>query len=472
MTTVAVIGCTHAGTFAATSILKNHPDWTVDVFEKNDTVSFLSCGIALWAGNHVSSTEKMFYSSPEELEKSGASMHMCHEVTDVDIKGKKLDATNLESGKSKQYRFDKLVVTTGSSPATPFIQGLREALQNGQAMLCKDFNDGKRIVERAKKAKSVIVVGAGYIGSELAEQLSTRGIKVTLVDALPHVLDNNYDKTVTDQAEAAFRDHDVTLAMGQKVVAFRPETGSDGVEDSGITVVTELGEYTADLAVMGAGFVPNTRLVSAQLRTLGYGAIIVDKYMRAATPENDVLDYVFAAGDCATVHFNPTNSDEYRPLATNAIREAMLIGENIEEPTKEYAGTQATSAVQLYDLSMSSSGMTLDLAQRRHMEADAVTIQENYRPEFMLSTTPVTATIVFDKQSSRILGAQFAAEHDISMAANLISVAIQAGFTIDQLAATDMLFQPNFDQPVNYVSSLAMAAVAKRDQDAAKAEGK
>ncbi|MDF7641684.1 FAD-dependent oxidoreductase [Bifidobacterium sp. ESL0784] len=465
MTTVAVIGCTHAGTFAANSILRNHPDWTVDVFEKNDTVSFLSCGIALWAGNHVSGTEKMFYTSPEELEKSGAKMHMRHEVTDVDVKGKKLNATDLETGKSKQYVFDKLVITTGSLPAAPFIQGLRESLKNGQAMLCKDFNDGRRIVERAKKIKSVVVVGAGYIGCELAEQLSTRGIKVTLVDALPHVLDNNYDKIVTDQAEAEFKEHDVTLAMNQKVVAFRPETGSDGVENSGITVVTELGEYTADLAVMGAGFVPNTSLVSAQLRTLGYGAIIVDKYMRAATPESDILDDVFAAGDCATVHFNPTNTDEYRPLASNAIREAMLIGENIEEPTKAYAGTQATSAIQLYDLSMSSSGMTLDLANRRHIEADSATIQENYRPEFMLSTTPVTATIVYEKATGRILGAQFVAKHDISMAANLISVAIQAGFTIDQLASTDMLFQPNFDQPINFVSSMAMAAADKRDKE-------
>ncbi|WEV75023.1 FAD-dependent oxidoreductase [Bifidobacterium sp. ESL0800] len=461
MTTVAVIGCTHAGTFAATSILRNHPDWTVDVFEKNDTVSFLSCGIALWVGNHVSSTEKMFYTSPQELEKAGAHMHMRHEVNDINVKGKKLEATDLETGKSKQYRFDKLVITTGSSPATPFIQGLREALDNGQAMLCKDYNDGKRIVERTKSIKSVVVVGAGYIGCELAEQLSTRGIKVTLVDALPHVLDNNYDENVTDQAEAAFKDHGVTLAMNQKVVAFRPEFGSDGVE-SRVTVVTELGEYTADLAVLGAGFVPNTSLVSAQLRTLGYGAIIVDKYMRAATPENDILDDVFAAGDCATVHYNPTNTDEYRPLATNAIREASLIGENIEEPTKEYAGTQATSAIQLYDLSMSSSGMTLDLANRRHIEAEAVTIEENYRPEFMLSTTPVIATIVYERATGRILGAQFAAKHDISMAANLISVAIQAGFTVDQLAGTDMLFQPNFDKPVNFVSSLAMTAAAKR----------
>lgn len=468
MTTVAVIGCTHAGTFATTSILQEHPDWTVDVFEKSDNISFLSCGIALWAGKHVSNPEHMFYSSPQKLEEAGATMHMRTEVNDVDVQGKSLRATDLETGKISTYHFDKLVITTGSSPAKPSIQGLNEELESGRATLCKNFADAQHIVKATENIKSVIVVGAGYIGSELAEQLSTRGIKTTLIDALPHVLDNNFDPTVTNQAEQTFRDHDVTLAMNQKVVAFRSDVGSDGVDGHGITVVTELGEYTADLAIIGVGFVPQTSLVSAQVRTLGYGAIIVDEYMRASTPDNDVLDYVFAAGDSATVHFNPTESDEYRPLASSAIREGMLVGKNIQEPTVAYAGTQATSGVQLYDLSMASSGITLDLARRRHIDAESATITEDYRPDFMLTTTPVTATLIWDEKTNRILGAQFAAKHDISMAANLISVAIQAKFTIDDLAGTDMFFQPNFTQPINFVSSLAMTAVAQRDAKKSK----
>ncbi|MDF7664212.1 FAD-dependent oxidoreductase [Bifidobacterium sp. ESL0763] len=463
MTTVAVIGCTHAGTYATTSILREHPDWKVDVFEKNDNISFLSCAIALWAGGHVSDPKRMFYSSPAKLEEMGATMHMRTRVDSVDVRGKSLKATDLASGEESAYRFDKLVITTGSSPAKPSIQGLSEELEGGRATLCKDYADAQRIVKRTEDIKSVIVVGAGYVGSELAEQLSTRGIKTTLIDALPHVLDNNFDKSVTDQAEQAFRDHDVTLAMGQKVVAFRSDVGSDGVDGHGITVVTELGEYTADMAIVGVGFVPQTSLVSSQVRTLGYGAIIVDEYMRASTPDNDVLDYVFAAGDSATVRFNPTDSDEYRPLASNAIREASIIGKNIERPTVAYAGTQATSGVQLYDLSMASSGITEDLARRRHIDADCATIVEDYRPDFMLTTTPVTAKLIWEKKTNRILGAQFAARHDISLAADLISVAIQAKFTIDDLAGTDMLFQPNFTQPINFVSSLAMTAVAQRD---------
>ena len=119
MTTVAVIGCTHAGTFAATSILAEHPDWTVHVFERNGTLSFLSCGIALWVGDHVSDPKKMFYSSPAALTEAGATMHMRTDVTDVDLDAKTLTYRSLEDGDAateQTLAFDKLVVTTGSRP--------------------------------------------------------------------------------------------------------------------------------------------------------------------------------------------------------------------------------------------------------------------------------------------------------------------------------------------------------------------
>ena len=143
-------------------------------------------------------------------------------------------------------------------------------------------------------------------------------MKTTLVDALDRVLANNFDATITDDVEQAFDEHGVTLALGQKVTAFRPAAGSDGIEGSGVTVVTEKGEYTADMAILGAGFRPNTALFADQLRMLKNGAIVIDDYMRASLPDNTVLDDVFAAGDSATVRYNPTGADDYIPLATNA----------------------------------------------------------------------------------------------------------------------------------------------------------
>lgn len=445
MTTVAVIGCTHAGTFATTSILAEHPDWDVHVFERNATVSFLSCGIALWAGDHVSDPKRMFYSSPAALEEAGAHMHMRTDVTDVDIAGKSLTYRDLESGDVKALPFDKLVVTTGSRPVVPSIPGIH----SDRVQPCKNWDDAVRIKERVSGADSAIVIGAGYIGAELAEQFSESGIATTLIDGLDRVLANNFDKPITDIVEQRFADHGVTLALGQKVTAFRDNP------DGSVTVVTEAGEYTAAFAILAMGFLPNNDLVRGQLDTLPNGAIIVDEYMQASVPD------VYAAGDSATVLYNPTGKHDYIPLATNAVRQGLLVGKNIAGPAVKYMGTQATSAVQLYDLSLAASGCTEGGAERRGLDFRSTSLTEDYRPDFMLTTAPVTSILTWDPSTRLVKGAQFCSTVDVSGAANVVSVAIQAGFTIDQLANVDFLFQPNFDKPVYYVGAVAMKAAAE-----------
>lgn len=456
-TTVAVVGCTHAGTFAAQSILTAHPDWTVHVFERNDTLSFLSCGIALWAGGHVSDPARMFYSSPEALAGLGAQMHMRTDVLSVDVAGKTLTAQSLDGGDPVAYTFDKLVVTTGSKPVCPPIEGLDEGLASGRVLLCKNWDHGKAIKERAMKASSVAVIGAGYIGAELAEQLSEAGVDATLIDGLDRVLAKNFDAAITDKVEQAFTEHGVTLACGQLVRSFTLD------EDvAGVTVVTDGGSYHVDYAILGAGFLPRTDLFDGQLEMMPNGAIKTDEYMRAfpagsSEPSADVL----AAGDSCTVLYNPTGTYDYIPLATNAVRQALLVGANIVEPTQRYMGTQATSAVQLFDLSMAATGLTQGGAEARGVNACSTTLVQDYRPDFMLTTTPVTATLTWDPATRRVLGAQFLCQHDITEAANAVSIAIQAGFTIDQLAGVDLFFQPNFCQPVNFIGAVAMQAVAE-----------
>ena len=398
MTTVAVIGCTHAGTFATTSILAEHPDWTVHVFERNGTLSFLSCGIALWVGDHVSDPKKMFYSSPAALAEAG-----------------------------------------------PPIPGI----DSPHVLLCKNWDHAIAIKEKAKTAKSAVVIGSGYIGAEIAEQFSVTGVKTTLVDGLDRPLANNFDKTITDQVAAAFEEHGVTLALGQKVVEFRDN------DDDTVTVVTEKGEYTAEMAILAVGFLPNTDLLKGKVDMLPNGAIVVDDYMQASAPG------VYAAGDSATVFYNPTGQHDYIPLATNAVRQGLLVGRNIETPTVKYMGTQATSAVQLYDLSLAASGLTRAGAERRGLTVRETSLTEDYRPDFMLTTTPVTSILTWDPETRKVKGGQFCSKADISGAANVISMAIQAGFTIDQLANVDFLFQPNFDKPVYYVGAVAMKAAAE-----------
>ncbi len=459
MTTAAIVGCTHAGTFAASQLLAAHPDWTVHVFERNDSLSFLSCGIALWVGDHVSDPKRMFYSSPEALSKLGARMHMRTDVLEVNVADKTLRARDLESGEVSNYTFDKLFVTTGSKPVEPPIKGLKECLEGGQVVFAKNWGHGLEIKNRAKTAKEVAVIGAGYIGSELAEQFSEIGVHATLIDGLPRVLAKNFDEPICGEVAKAFEDHGVTLAMDQFVQEFRPD--ADG---AGVTVVTTKGECHVEFAILGAGFLPRTDLFAGQLKMLKNGAIETDEYMRAYLaghdePTNDVL----VAGDAACIRYNPTGTYDYIPLATNAVRQAIVAAANVEGPVIASMGTQATSAVQLFDLSLAATGLTLGGAEARGLKLRATTLVQDYRPDFMLTTTPVTATLVWDPETRLVKGAQFLSRQpDVGQAANAVSIAIQAGFTIDQLAGVDLLFQPNFSQPVNYIGALAMQAVAEQ----------
>ena len=443
---VSIVGCTHAGTFSAMNILKEHPDWEVSVFERNDNLSFLSCGIALWVSDRVSDPNKMFYASPEALTDLGAHMYMQHDVTDIDFDNKKLSVKNLVNGDTFGQTYDKLIITTGSAPIIPPIPGI----DSDRVMLCKNWTNANELKENAKDIKSAIVIGAGYIGAELAEGYATLGKETTLIDALPNVLAKNLDPNMSAVAEKDYRDNGVTLGLSEKVESFE-ET------DHSVIVKTDKNTYEADIAVMCVGFRPNTKMFADKFKTLPNGALIVDKYMHTSIPD------VFSAGDAASVHYNPTNDNQYIPLATNSVRQGILVGKNIEEDKMPYMGTQASSAVELFGRTYAASGLTKVHADVLGKEVAEVSLEDNYRPEFMLSTTPVLMNLVWDPETRVVLGGALTSMYDVSQSANLLSLAIQKKVTIDELSMVDFLFQPNFDKPVNYVSALAGAAVEKAD---------
>ncbi|AUI71759.1 FAD-dependent oxidoreductase [Companilactobacillus alimentarius] len=444
---VSIVGCTHAGTFSAMNILKEHPDWEVSVFERNDNLSFLSCGIALWVSDRVSDPNKMFYASPDALSDLGAHMYMKHDVTDIDFDNKKLAVKDLTSGKTFEQDYDKLVITTGSAPVIPPISGI----DSKRVMLCKNWTNANELKENAGEIKSAIVIGAGYIGAELAEGYATLGKETTLIDALPDVLSKNLDPNMSAIAEKDYRDNGVTLGMNEKVVSFE-ET------DHSIIVKTDKNSYEADIAVMCVGFRPNTKMFADKFKTLPNGALIVDKYMHTSIKD------VYSAGDAASVHYNPTGDDQYIPLATNSVRQGILVGKNIEKDTVAYMGTQASSAVELFGRTYAASGLTKVHADALGKKVAEVSLEDNYRPEFMLSTTPVLMNLVWDPETRVVLGGALTSKYDVSQSANLLSLAIQKKVTIDELSMVDFLFQPNFDKPVNYVSALAGAAVEKADK--------
>ncbi|WP_419154577.1 FAD-dependent oxidoreductase [Weissella bombi] len=443
MVKIAVIGSTHAGTFSATQIKQQNPDAEITVYEKGTTVSFLSCGIALWLGNNISDEQRMFYETPESMVEQGITMKMQHEVVEANLVTKTVRVKNLLTAEMATESFDKIVIATGSKPVVPDIKGI----DSENIYMIKSWEDAKRIKAVSDDISRVIVIGAGYIGAEVAEQYSVNGKKVTLIDAADRVLPNNFSPIITDRIAAAFTENNVTLALSQSV------NGFEDLPDGGIRVTTSKGSYDADIAVLGIGFVPNTDLFTDQVEMLSNGAIVTNKYMETSVPD------VFAAGDATTVFYNPTQAHDYIPLATNAIRQGMLVGRNINGHNLAYNGTQASSAVELYGYAMSSAGLNKVSAQSRDLDVVETVYEEDYRPDFMLSTTPVLSLLTWDKKTRRVLGAAFISKHDTSQAANVVSLAIQNQMTIDDLAMADFFFQPNFTQPINFVGAVALKAV-------------
>lgn len=441
---VVVIGCTHAGTAAIKNLRALNPDAEVTVFERNDNISFLSCGIALYVGGVVSDPKGLFYSSPEELKSLGVNTKMKHDVKNVDIKGKKLTVENLETGEVFDETFDKLIITSGSWPIIPRnIEGID--LEN--VLLCKNYNHANEIIERSKSVKRVVVVGAGYIGVELVEAFRDNGKEVILVDAEDRILSKYFDEEFTDVAEESFREKGIVLATGEKVVKI------EGVNGKVSKIVTDKNDYETDMVIMCIGFVPNTALFKGQLEMLPNGAIKVDEYMR--TSDKDVM----AAGDCCSVFYNPLNMERYIPLATNAVRMGTLAGLNLVENKAKSLGTQGTSGIKIYENNMAATGITEALARSLDLEIETVIVTDNYRPEFMPTYEKVTLKVVFDKYTRIVLGAQLNSKVDLTQSINTLSVCIQNHMTIDDLAFVDFFFQPHYNKPWNFINLAGLAAL-------------
>lgn len=440
---IVVIGCTHAGTASIVNTAKLYPEAEITVYERNDNISFLSCGIALYVGGVVKDPHGLFYSSPDELAALGVNTKMRHEVTSIDTDNKRVAVRNLTSGEEFEDTYDKLIMTTGSWPIIPKLKGIE--LDN--ILLSKNYNHSNTIIEKASQVKRITVVGAGYIGVELVEAFQMNGKEVTLIDGVDRILNKYLDPEFTDAIQDTLQNKGIKLALNQTVTAFE---GTDGRVSK---VITTQGEYETDLVILCIGFRPNTELLKGQVDMLPNGAIIVDDYMQTSKKD------VFAAGDSCAIHYNPTGKHAYIPLATNAVRMGTLVARNLMAPTIPYMGTQGTSGIKIYEDNIAATGLTELAALDEGLQVETVSMTDHYRPEFMPTSESVTIKVVFEKETRRIVGAQLMSKVDLTQSINTISVCIQNRMTVDQLGFIDFFFQPHYNKPWNFLNTVGLQAL-------------
>ena len=455
MSKIVVIGANHAGTACINTMLDNFGNENeVVVFDQNSNISFLGCGMALWIGKQIDGPEGLFYSDKEKLEAKGAKVYMGSPVLSVDYDKK--EVTALVNGQEHLESYDKLIFATGSQPIIPPIKGVeivegnrefKATLENVQFV--KLYQNSAEVIEKLKNNKGinrVAVVGAGYIGVELAEAFERLGKEVILIDIADTCLAGYYDRELSDLMSKNLADHGIKLAYGQTVKAVE---GEGKVE----RIVTDKETFDVDMVIMAVGFRPNTALGAGKIELFRNGAFLVDKKQETSIPG------VYAVGDCATIYDNSLGKMSYIALASNAVRSGIVGAYNATGHELEGIGVQGSNGINIYDLKMVSTGLTLEKAKAAGYNAVETGFNDLQKPEFIKHNNhEVAIRIVFDKDTRVILGAQMASHEDISMGIHLFSLAIQEKVTIDKLALTDIFFLPHFNKPYNYITMAALTA--------------
>lgn len=442
MSKIVVVGANHAGTAAINFLTDLSKDNQVVVFDRNTNISFLGCGMALWIGNQISGSDGLFYSNKEKLEAKGAKVTMEAEITRIDFDKKIVYGT--VKGNKIEESYDKLILATGSLPIIPKLKGME--LENVQQV--KLFQDAQAVIEKLKNPaiKRVAVVGAGYIGVELAEAFQRHNKEVVLIDAMGSSLSNYYDKDFTALMDENLKSHGIQLEYNQMVQEIK---GTEKVE----AVITDKKELPCDMVVVCIGFRPNTELGKDKIEIFKNGAYMVNR-----NQETSIKD-VYAIGDCATVYDNSIGDRSYIALATNAVRSGVVAAHNASGIALESIGVQGSNGINIYDLKMVSTGITQERAQKLGFDVQVTDFEDLQRPEFMEhDNPPVKIRIVYDRKTRAVVGAQMASHYDMSMGIHMFSLAIQEKVTIDKLKLLDIFFLPHFNKPYNYITMAAISA--------------
>lgn len=440
---VVVIGVNHAGIAAANVILDQYEGNEVVLIDKNDNISYIGAGTALLVGKQVQSSGELFYTCKEDFEDKGARVLMETEVTNVDFENKVVHATT-KDGEAIDESYDKLILATGSHPISPNVPGKD---LDGIHFL-KLFQEGQSVDHELDKeeVKTVAVIGAGYIGVEVAEAVQRRGKQVLLFDAMATSLSNYYDPEFAKLMDQNLEDNGLELHFGELAEEYIGENG----RVTGIR--SNKAEYDVDLVVNAIGFRPNNDLGKDHLELFVNGAYLVDRHQQTSDPD------VYAVGDCATVYSNALQNTAYIALASNAVRSGIVAGHNVAGTSLEHVGVQGSNGISIFGLNLVSTGYSVHAAQKFGIEVGYVEHEDVQKSDYMDHNEEVKIRIVYEKSTRRIVGAQIASRYDMSATIHMFSLAIQEEVTIDKLKLTDIFFLPHFNKPYNYITMAALKA--------------
>ncbi len=443
---VVIIGGVAAGMSCAAKLGREAEDAQITVFEEGEHISYGACGLPYYVGDVIEDYEKLIIKTPEDFQDTNVTVNIRHRVLAVLPQEKKVLVKNLDTSATFHQPYDQLVIATGAAPMIPPFG--KDA--PGNVFSLRDINDGLLMKNAVLQpnVSDVIILGSGYIGMELVESFHALGKNVRVINRSDRVM-NTFDTEIQELVKKEVEEKKITLTLNQQV----EELLSD---DEGMVrgVKTDKDEYPAQLVVIATGVRPSTEFLEGTgIKTLENGAIIIDEKMRTN------LEDIYAAGDCATLWHRQLQQPVHIPLATYANRQGRLLGEILAGKDVSFLGGIGASMVKILDITLSQAGLSEHQAKQAKLNYKTSFIKGYSHAGYYPGSTPLYIKLIFDPDTQVVLGAQLAGEKGAALRIDALSIAIDQGLTLYELAYSDFAYTPPYSgawDPVQIAANVAM----------------
>ena len=432
---VLVLGGVAAGTKIAAKLMREDRANEVTVLNKGRNISYAGCGLPYYVGHVIENKEELIVNTPLKYEKlTGVKVLTEMEAVKVEPNQKKVSAIDLKTGETKDFSYDKLVIAVGASPVKPPVEGCD--LENVFFMRTPEDAIRLRTLIDGGSVKKAVVVGAGYIGLEIAENLKTIGVRPFVLDMAPQILAPGFDKEMADYAEGKLSESGIPVVTGVTVTAIE---GNGKVEK----VLTSKKAYKADLVVLSAGIRPNTAFLNDTGLEMVKGTILTNEYGETNLPD------IYAAGDCAMVHNAITGKPAWSPMGSTANIAGRIIAQNMMGAKISYRGTLGTAVCKLPGINVGRTGLTEVQAKEEGFDPVSVVTIVDEKAHYYPGAGLLAVKMIADKSTERLLGVQVVGNGAVDKIVDIAVTGIMLKGTLTQLSDLDFAYAPPFSTAIH-----------------------
>ncbi|MEZ5275769.1 MAG: FAD-dependent oxidoreductase [Opitutaceae bacterium] len=446
-----IVGGVAAGASAAARARRLAESAEIILIERGPDVSFANCGLPYFIGGEIPDRAALAVQTPQTLKALlNIDVRVRTEATRIDLKTKTLEATHLATGKAEIIPYDHLLLATGASPIRPNLPGIDDP----RILTLRSLEDMDRVKLKASTASHVTVIGAGFIGLEMAEQLKRIGKEVTLVEMCDQVLPP-LDRPMTLLMEDELRRNGIDLALADPIAAFEADlSGKLGC------LLRSGRRISTDLVILGIGVRPDTGLATrAGLDVSPRGHIRVNAFMQTSAPS------VYAAGDAVETEDLITGTPVVVPLGGPANRQGRVVADHIflGSRARPYPGSLGTAIVRVFEVAAGLTGWTEKRLNAAGLPYHTVTVGDQHHAGYFPGAKPLTLKLLWNPENRRILGGQVTGFEDVDKRLDVLATAIAGGLTIDDLCHLELAYAPPFGAAKDIVNLAGFTATNADD---------